>query len=391
MTQNKKVKKPKSLSGRVDAQVLVMVVIFTLISCIVTSQLYWKYTLQVLMEIETQRAYALYTAIEDKLDPDTFLQINSFEDMETDLYKNGIQTLLDLKQSSGVLYLFTAKPTPEGDLVYVLDGLEPHLDFRYPYDLIEEEIEGKMAVALEGDVVMPKSILDTEWGYIFMAYLPFHDQNGEVIGVVGIEFDASESYYTYLDLKFLTFIMCLILTLMAGVLTVYLFRRITNPLYMDKHTKDTVTGMRNRNAYEVDLHNLNARGVFEGLGVVVADINGLKEVNDRLGHSAGDRYIELVAECIHQTKSDTTVSYRTGGDEFVIFVQDTNEADLAKFTDIFMSRVRSQKKYNDMRCSVACGFGIFDANQDNSLQETVDRVDERMYEEKRRQKEQQER
>lgn len=377
----------KKASSRVDIQVLVLVLVYTIISSVFNAQIYWKYTLDVLMKIETQRAYALYEAIEDKLDPDTFLYINTPEDMETELYRTALQTLLDLKLSSGVLYLYTAKLNEAGNFVYIVDGLEPHLDFRYPNDPIEDEIIFKMEFALTSGESLPLKILHTDWGEIFMAYLPFHDKNGDILGVVGIEFDASESYQTYQDLQKSTLLMCLFLTFSAGILTIVLFRRITNPLYLDKHTKDTFTGMRNRNAYEVDLNNLNARGNLNGIGVILADINGLKEVNDRLGHGAGDHYIELVAQAIHQTKPNTMVGYRTGGDEFVIFVKETTPEDLEKFTQIFSSRVKSQKKYDTMRCSVACGYTIFDPNTDKNLEDTVKRADELMYSEKRRQKE----
>lgn len=392
LSKAKKVKqKVDKASGRVDVQVIGMVALYTFIAAMFTSQIYWNYTLEVMMNSEKRRVYALYEAVERKLNPETFYHINSQEDMETELYQEAKETLLDLKLSSGVLYLYTAKLNENGEFVYVIDGLEQHLDFRYPNDPIESEIIFKMEIALGDQPAMPEQILHTDWGEIFVAYMPFHDKNGQVIGVVGIEFDASESYYTYKELQRTTTIMAVILTISAVLVSIYLFRRITNPLYLDKHTQDNFTGMRNRNAYEVDLNNLNAKGNFENIGVIVADINGLKEVNDRLGHSAGDNYIDLVAQSIHQTKPNTMAGYRTGGDEFIIFVQDTKEEDLRKFVQIFTSRVRSQKTYDNMRCSVACGYTIFSQNDDNTLEDTVKRADELMYIEKRRQKDAEER
>lgn len=384
-------KKMNKTSSRVDLQVIMIVAIYTFISLLFTSQIYWKYTFEVLMKSQEERVTALYAAIESKLNPDTFLHINSPEDMETELYKEAMNTLLDMKQSSGVLYLYTAKPNEEGHFVYIVDGLEPHLDFRFPGDLIEEEIEFKMETALSGVEAMPEKILHTEWGEIFIAYMPFHDEDGTVLGVVGIEFDASESYQTYLELKKSTIISGVTLILTGVLFCVWQFKRISNPLYLDKNTQDTPTGMKNRNAYEVDLNNLIARGKSKDIGVVVADINGLKQVNDRLGHSAGDKYISLVADCIKETKNDTMIGYRTGGDEFVIFVQDATEETLKKFVEICASRVKSQKYFTDMRCSLACGYCMFDPALDKTLEDTFNRADELMYVEKRRQKESEER
>lgn len=374
-----------------DVQVILIVAVYTLIASVLTSQNYWKYTYQVILDTQAKRVTDIYHAVDEAIDPDTFFHINSREDMETELYKENKTLLTDMKNIAGVLYLYTAKVNEDGQFVYVIDGLEEDLDFRYPNDPIEQEIIFKMETALTGVEAMPVHILNTEWGDIFMAYMPFHDEDGSVIGVVGIEFDATESYETYEELQRSTIINGILLIISGVIVSIFLFRRITNPLYLDKHTKDSFTGMRNRNAYEVDLHNLKAKGHFQNLGVIVADINGLKEVNDRLGHSAGDNYIALVSQAILQTAPHSMVSYRTGGDEFVIFVQDTTEEELQKFARICSSRVSSQKQYSNMRCSVACGFTVYDPKSDQKLEDMINRADELMYKEKQRQKDAQER
>lgn len=384
---DKKLKKAKKVSNRVDVQVILIVSVYTFFTLFFTSHIYWKYTFEMMMLTLIERVETVTETVESAVDPLSFYNINGKEDMDTELYQSTKQLLFDLKNASHLMYLYTAKINDEGDFVYVVDGLEENLDFRYPNDLIEDEIMAKMRRALDNEHVYPEKFLETEWGYIFIAYLPFHNEAGEVIGVVGLEFDASESYQTYIDLQRISLFIGILVIITSVIVSLWLFRRITNPLYLDKHTKDVFTGMRNRNAYEVDLNNLNARGKFENLGVIVSDINGLKEVNDRLGHSAGDRYIELVAESIHATKPDTMVGYRTGGDEFVIFVEETTAAELERFVEICTSRVKSQKKFTDMRCSLACGYTIYDESQDKSLEDTIKRADELMYQEKRRQKE----
>ncbi len=381
----------KKASSRVDVQVILIVMIFTALSVVITSKNYWELTLEAIMKAETERVYALYDAVESQIDPDTFYEINSPEDMESELYKETMETLLKLKQSSGVMYLYTAKVNDEGDLVYVIDGLEAHLDFRYPNDPIEDDIAFKMKVALTGQEALPLKILNTDWGDIFMAYMPFHDEFGNVIGVVGIEFDASDIYSTYQQLQTNTIYNGIILIILAAFVSVWLFRRITNPLYIDGNTKDSPTGLKNRNAYDVDLNNLIAKGHDENIGIIIGDINGLKQVNDRLGHQSGDSYINLVAEVFQDTQGKNMVSYRTGGDEFVVLVQDATDESLKKFVEIASSKVKSQKKFHDMRCSVACGYCIFDKNTDKDLNDTFKRADKFMYQEKQRQKEAEER
>lgn len=380
------IKLTRTATNRVDTQVIAIVLLYTLLSMVITSQIYWNDSLNVLMSTHENRVLSLYSALETKLSPDSFHEINSYDDIHTALYHDTVDLMLDLKQATGVLYLYTAKVNENGEFIYLVDGLEEHLDYRYPGDPIEAEIIPRMERALHGEIVMPERILDTDWGKIFISYVPFHDKTGEILGVIGVEFDASNSFNTYTDLKTNSILICVGLIVSATLLTVYLFRRITNPLYLDKNTQDMPTGLKNRNAYEVDISNLVARQQAEGVGMVVIDVNGLKMVNDRLGHLAGDNYIELVAQAISSSLTEKMVGYRTGGDEFAVLVPHATQNELVKFIEICTSRIRSQKTFHDMRCSAACGYAIHTSTLDVTLKDTYERADKFMYEEKRRQK-----
>ena len=65
--------------------------------------------------------------------------------------------------------------------------------------------------------------------------------------------------------------------------------------------------------------------------VVEADVNGLKKVNDKYGHEAGDAYILKVTELFKQNVRSSDVVARTGGDEFVILLVDANHASAEQF------------------------------------------------------------
>ncbi len=87
-------------------------------------------------------------------------------------------------------------------------------------------------------------------------------------------------------------------------------------------TTDTLTGVSSRYAYDETLNRLDsASSLPEKLVVFSIDINGLKTVNDILGHAAGDELIRGAADCIRDTFDSNGACFRTGGDEFIVFTE----------------------------------------------------------------------
>ena len=89
---------------------------------------------------------------------------------------------------------------------------------------------------------------------------------------------------------------------------------------------DALTGFRNRKSYynEIEAIRQDEEKSMQAVGVVFADINGLKEVNDNEGHAAGDDLIASVARSITSVFPDGK-RYRFGGDEFVVLSFDESE------------------------------------------------------------------
>ena len=84
-------------------------------------------------------------------------------------------------------------------------------------------------------------------------------------------------------------------------------------------THDALTGLRNRGALRDELQSLLARNKRgEDLAVLCLDLDRFKEVNDLLGHSAGDALLRQVAERLRQCARETDFVVRLGGDEFAV-------------------------------------------------------------------------
>lgn len=371
---------------RVDAQVTLFTAIIAILSCLCIYAFHYKYTYDNMIASLVERVDSIHGYIETILYTDTFASINTPEDMETVLYQTNQEAMFNVKQATGVQYLYTAKRTEDGRFIYVVDGLDPEApDFRRPGDPIEPEIIPELERALAGQEVMPSAIKDTGWGKIFIAYLPVHSQKGEggdVMGVLGIEFNAESQYDTYQSLKIATPLVALLLCLLSAVFAYFFFRRISNPTFQDLANTDYLTQLKNRNAFETDMKNLDAYQGRRGMGVILLDLNDLKLVNDTLGHDAGDLYLQTMAQAIRDAVPAPAVAYRVGGDEFVVLLAaDSGEA-LRRQGEAIRERF-SAFPFEDWPTVPSFSLGCARyQDEDGSIFATYRRADADMYREK---------
>lgn len=143
-------------------------------------------------------------------------------------------------------------------------------------------------------------------------------------------------------------------------------------------SKDMLTGVLNRNEMNNLVDGLAAQDALDGqsVGVVFADLNGLKTMNDQKGHVAGDELLKKAAKILLGIFGKENV-YRAGGDEFSIIVLGASEAELNKK----VQEVRDQAAKTD-DVSFALGSSVQASKKD--VRVALRQADERMYEDKKR-------
>lgn len=373
--------------NRVDYQVSLMIALIVSLSFLCVYYYNYNVTYNDMLYTLKERSDNIYSVVENEFNPLTFEEIDNREDVDKELYLKDKQLLEYIKDSTGVMYLYTATKIKDGKFIYVLDGLSSESsDFRYPGDLIEKETIPELEHAYENKIVYPEDIKSTSWGKIFVSYYPIHKDN-EVIGVIGIEFDAQHQYDTFRSLRIMTPIIGGVFALVAIIFAVYLFRRISNPFYRDFANTDYLTGIQNRNAFELYMGNLQAKETYHHFGFISIDLNNLKIINDTLGHQAGDKYIRNCADLLKKFEGEECILYRIGGDEFAFIVINTN---IQKITELRKNIIKSVNLHNlnaEMQISIAVGEAVFETEIDEDLSATLKRADQDMYDNKKEMKE----
>ncbi len=123
---------------------------------------------------------------------------------------------------------------------------------------------------------------------------------------------------------------------------------------------DYLTGTHNRRYIEETFERLNENEYYP-LAFIMADINGLKIINDTYGHICGDELIVRAVEIMDKIINDKGVLSRIGGDEFGILFKNANEDDIAKITEELekTSNLYIETKYNDkVFLSVSFGYAL---------------------------------
>ena len=202
-----------------------------------------------------------------------------------------------------------------------------------------------------------------------MTAVPVKDIDGHICGILAVCNTENGSTQTAL-LKAMTF--------SFGMFVSNLKNRT---VLQEQGDRDALTGLYNRNRYERDLPGICARHK-NALACVYIDANGLREMNNINGHDQGDRMLRTVADEI-QNHFDTEYVYRIGGDEFLLFLPDASEAEIAARSE-GLSAALAEYNYH-VSVGVQCETDV------SSVSRLIKRAEQNMYAEKKKYYEQHDR
>lgn len=143
--------------------------------------------------------------------------------------------------------------------------------------------------------------------------------------------------------------------------------------------RDALTGLANRYAFERRLREIDGRPAFYPISLLIGDVDGLKAVNDRLGHQAGDRLLRIAGYVLRRVlRPDDTVA-RLGGDEFGVIMTATPMR-TARTIQTRLQEVLSDYAGLGLRVSVGIATAAIPGQP---LAPVLRLADRRMYEAKR--------
>lgn len=171
-----------------------------------------------------------------------------------------------------------------------------------------------------------------------------------------------------------------------------MFRHImmeTINIEKDISSHDSLTKVMSRSSYDDRVREFNVKIREDSSTVKFAlcecDLNNLKIINDTFGHDSGDKYIITCCKLICDIFKHSPV-YRTGGDEFVVIIQNSDFENLEQtknnVMDICVQEITKASSLLEKK-SFAAGFAVFNPSSDKSFEDVMKRADVEMYNNKK--------
>jgi diguanylate cyclase (GGDEF)-like protein len=166
-----------------------------------------------------------------------------------------------------------------------------------------------------------------------------------------------------------------------------------NKVLREQAVRDGATGLYNRQLNINDILNESSQE-HEDIGVVFIDINRLKYLNDNFGHAEGDRVINDLARIITSSTKSSDYVIRQGGDEILVLLSNANGSTGKSVIDRVNSKIGRYNEKNRLvgndkegnqisyDLSISAGYVLRSYTSAEPIEETIQRADDLMYENK---------
>jgi len=220
----------------------------------------------------------------------------------------------------------------------------------YPADIANEitEESKKVTKMNQTNITEHRSASKSEQVILQNVMMPLYDESNKTIGTFSISRDITELKNLEAEIRNLSYL-------------------------------DPLTGLYNRRYFDEELDRLQNSRHYP-ITIFSLDLDGLKTVNDTLGHEAGDKYIQKAANTISNSfPRAEDFKCRMGGDEFTIVISEANQTIIQKLT--------KKLKFNSKNAQIAISIGIATAHDwKKSLRDTLREADDKMYADKKARK-----
>ena len=361
------------------------------------------------------------------------------DDVGSEAFNHTLEKLAVFQNNVDIQFIYAVRQIDEDTFIFTIDP-----------DPVEPAEFGEEIVVTEGIKKAGKGVAAVDdapmadrWGNFYSAYSPVFDSNGNVAGIIGIDFGA-QWYNDLVKDHTITITIETILSVSLGGLVIFIITNGVRKRFKELNTglaslsaivdqlMERVRGMSGgeekeedasqdelealarkiqtmqgdmtvyleylqNQAYTDSLTRVGSSTAYHELvqkleedikkgeaafSVMVFDVNSLKFLNDKFGHECGDRIILGAAEAISNIFG-VEHTFRIGGDEFAVVKDRADEKDFYRMEDQ-INAFNQRTGGSSAKLSISKGLAYYEPGRDHSYKEVFARADMDMYEQKKR-------
>jgi len=149
----------------------------------------------------------------------------------------------------------------------------------------------------------------------------------------------------------------------------------------EKASNDALTGLANRRVFDERIEGMidSAKRYGNPLTMLSMDLDKFKDINDKLGHFAGDEVLKSVADVLKNAVRSSDLLVRMGGDEFVLVLDNTDKTNALILAERLCKAIDSLDIRADVTSKLGISIGLAQLSEDENLREWMDRADDILY------------
>lgn len=298
-------------------------------------------------------------------------------------YEKMQQIFRDIREKTGVKFLYCCKRVSETEIVYLFDGEAPDSELFSPLGSKDNLDQFEQVIYNSNAPGYTPIVDDSDWGQLLTGMAPVIDPaTGDAVAHVGVDVSLNSVDTALTGIRnviiFNTFLFIIITSLI-------IYRLLSMTSFFTE--TDYMTGLHSKAYQERFLDQQIKKSTSNGrtFPLIMIDFDDFKLINDEHGHHFGDTVLKAVAEILRICTRSVDCCARYGGDEFVIILPEANQEYAALVCQWLLKEVSclKLKAKNDVvvPISISAGIALWEMNM--TAEQIMIRADKALYAAKR--------
>ncbi len=268
-----------------------------------------------------QMALNITRSVNSTIDADKFAQLVESQDMSNEYYTQLKEELIKMRVSTGLKFLYTMSQTTSGDYIYAVDGTQEGSEGESLLGDVEENVTKAMIAALNGKEDFEFNG-NEQWGDLISGYIPIKNASGNVVGILGADFDANYMVEKLEDANSRTFmvagiavVISILLSIVVASIIIRFLKILQSKINIIKNGDLTVRVDTNRTdevgrlsvAFQTMVDNMSSmiNGIRKSTDQVLKEIDSLNNDVD-ITNKATEEITRIVTEIAHGASSQVS-------------------------------------------------------------------------------------